>query len=75
MKEEVHGDKADLFLDEFNKFFIVHASKKCANKQEYDSQPYPKMNHNKLKIVTEYKQIVKSKKMSAMHYFYRQLLC
>ena len=51
MKEEVHGDKADLFLDEFNKFLLVHASKKYANKQEYDSQLYPKMNHNKLKLL------------------------
>ena len=59
---EVHGDKAGLFLDEFNKFIFVHASKKSANKQSYDSQPYPKVNHNNLSVVSEYKNIVKSNK-------------
>ena len=47
---EVHGDKAGLFLDEFNKFYIVRASRKKANKKEYDSQPYPKINHKNLNM-------------------------
>ena len=61
-EEEVHGDKAGLFLDEFNKFFIIRASKKSANKREYDSQPFPKINHKNLKLVTEYKNIIKKNK-------------
>jgi hypothetical protein len=62
-EDEVHGDKAGLFLDEFNKFYIVRASKKSANKQEYEnSQPYPKINHKNLKEVTEYKNIIKNNK-------------
>ena len=61
-EDEVHGDKAGLFLDEFNKFLIVRASKKSANKKEYDSQPYPKVNHKNLKQVTEYKEIIKKNK-------------
>jgi hypothetical protein len=36
-EDEVHGDKAGLFLDEFNKFYVVRAAKKSANKKEYDS--------------------------------------
>ena len=61
-EDEVHGDKAGLFLDEFNKFLVVRASKKSANKKEYDSQPYPKVNHKNLKVVTEYKEIIKKNK-------------
>ena len=61
-EDEVHGDKAGLFLDEFNKFYIVRASKKSANKKEYDSQPYPKVNHKNLKLVSEYKDIIKKNK-------------
>ena len=61
-EEEVHGNKAGLFLDEFNKFFIVRASKKQANKQEYNSQPFPKINHQNLKVVSEYKEIIKNNK-------------
>ena len=61
-EDEVHGDKAGLFLDEFNKFLVVRASKKTANKKEYDSQPYPKVNHKNLKVVTEYKEIIKKNK-------------
>ena len=61
-EDEVHGDKAGLFLDEFNKFYIVRASKKSANKKEYDSQPYPKVNHKNLKLVSEYKDIIKNNK-------------
>ena len=61
-ENEVHGDKAGLFLDEFNKFLIVRASRKSANKKEYDSQPYPKVNHKNLKMVTEYKELIKKNK-------------
>ena len=61
-EDEVHGDKAGLFLDEFNKFLIVRASRKSANKKEYDSQPYPKINHKNLKLVSDYKNIIKKNK-------------
>ena len=71
---EVHGDKAGLFLDEFNKFYIIRASKKSANKKEYDSQPYPKINHKNLKMVTEYKEIIKKNKNECYTLFISSLV-
>ena len=71
---EVHGDKAGLFLDEFNKFLIIRASKKSANKKEYDSQPYPKINHKNLKMVTEYKEIIKKNKNECYTLFISSLV-
>jgi hypothetical protein len=73
-EEEVHGDKAGLFLDEFNKFFIVRASKKAANKREYDSQPFPKINHKNLKLVTDYKNIIKKNKNDCYSLFLSNII-
>ena len=61
-KEEVTGMKVGLFLDNLNKFTIILASKKAANKQEFDSQPYPKVNHSNLALIQEYKKILKKNK-------------
>ena len=60
--EEVPSDKTGLFLDEFNKFIIIQVSKKSVNKQEYDSQPFPKINPHNMGEVKEYKKIIKDNK-------------
>ena len=61
-KEEVTGMKTGLFVDELNKFTIIYASKKAANKYELDSQPHPKINHTNLDLIKEYKRILKTNK-------------
>ncbi len=58
-KNEVDGDKIGFFLDEFLKYFVVHAAKKSAQKYEFDCQLYPKINHNNMNLVDEYKKIIK----------------
>ena len=58
-KNEVDGDKMGFFLDEFLKYFIVHAAKKSATKYEFDCQLYPKINHNNMNLVEDYKKIIK----------------
>ena len=58
-KNEVDGDKIGFFLDEFLKYFIVHAAKKNAKKYEFDCQLYPKINHNNMNLVEDYKKIIK----------------
>ena len=61
-KQEVTGMKTGLFIDELNKFSIIYASKKAANKQEFDCQPHPKVNHTNLDLIKEYKKILKENK-------------
>ena len=61
-KEEVTGMKTGLFIDELNKFTIIYASKRAANKVELDSQPHPKVNHNNLDLIKHYKKILKTNK-------------
>ena len=58
-KNEVDGDKIGFFLDEFLKYFVVHAAKKKAQKYEFDCQVYPKINHNNMNLVNDYKNIIK----------------
>ena len=61
-KEEVTGMKTGLFMDKLNKFTIIFASSKSANKQEFDSQPHPKVNHSNLDLVNQYRKIIKENK-------------
>ena len=61
-RDEVLGLKTGLFIDQLNKLTIIYASKKAANKQELDIQPYPKINHNNMDLVIEYKEILKNNK-------------
>ena len=58
-KNEVDGDKIGFFLDDFLKYFVVHAAKKSAQKYEFDCQLFPKINHNNMNLVDEYKKIIK----------------
>mgnify|MGYP006873043318 FL=1 len=61
-EETVPADKTGLFLDEFKKFIIIHKSKNSLSKQEYDCQPFPKVNPHNLKEVSDYKDILKENK-------------
>jgi hypothetical protein len=38
---------------------MVHANKKKAKKNEFDCQLFPKVNHNNIKLIDEYKNIIK----------------
>ena len=57
--KEVDGDKYGFFLEDFVKFYVIHANKKKAKKNEFDCQLFPKINHNNISIVDEYKNIIK----------------
>ena len=61
-KEEVSGIKTGLFIEALNKLTIIYCSKKAASKQEFDIQPHPKINHNNMSLVIEYKDILKNNK-------------
>jgi hypothetical protein len=58
-KKEVDGDKYGFFLEDFIKFYVIHANKKKAKKNEFDCQLFPKVNHNNIKLIDEYKKIIK----------------
>ena len=61
-KDEVSGIKTGLFIEALNKLTIIYCSKKAASKQEFDIQPHPKINHNNMSLVIEYKDILKNNK-------------
>ena len=61
-KEEVAGMKTGLFIDQLAKLTIIFASKKAANSQEFDCQPYPKINHNNMELIKQYKDLLNEKK-------------
>jgi hypothetical protein len=44
---------------------VVHAAKKSAQKYEFDCQLFPKINHNNMNLVDDYKKIIKK---NANHY-------
>ena len=54
----VEGKKVGLFMDDFNKYCIIYTSKKAANKQELNPQPYPKVNTHNINLVNRYKFIL-----------------
>ena len=57
-KREVDGDKYGFFLEDCIKYYVIHANKKKAKKNEFDCQLYPKINHNNINLITEYKNII-----------------
>ena len=61
-KDEVTGMKTGLFIDQLNKLTIIYTSKKAAYTQEFDSQPHPKINHNNMSLIKEYKDILADNK-------------
>ena len=59
---EVSNNKTGIFLDEFNEFYLIQVSKNSVYKQEYDPQPFPKINTYNLKEISVYKEIIKKNK-------------
>ena len=58
-KREVDGDKYGFFLEDFLKFYVIHANKKKAKKNEFDCQLFPKINHNNIELIDKYKSTIK----------------
>ena len=58
-KNEVDGDKVGFFLEDFVKLGVVRASKKRAKKNEFDIKLHPKINHNNMAIIENYKKVIK----------------
>ena len=62
LRDEVEGNKIGLFMDDFNKYCIIYATKKSGNKQEFNPQPHPKINPHNIALVEEYRSIIKKNK-------------
>jgi hypothetical protein len=75
LKNEVDGDKVGFFLDDFSKYMIVRAAKKTAQKYEFDIQLYPKINHHNVKLVEEYKNIIKKNINHYISIFITFIIC
>ena len=75
LKNEVDGDKVGFFLDEFTKYTIVRAAKKTAQKYEFDLQLYPKINHHNVKLIEEYKNIIKKNINHYISIFITFIIC
>ena len=58
-KKEVDGDKYGFFIDDFIKYYIIHANKKKVKKSELDCQLFPRINHNNINLINGYKNIIK----------------
>ena len=41
------------------KYYVIHANKKKAKKNEFDCQLFPKVNHNNINLIGEYKKVIK----------------
>ena len=61
-KEEVIGMKTGLFIDQLNKLTLIFATRKAANKQEFDCQPYPIINHFNMDLIQQYRKILNRNK-------------
>ena len=60
--DEVQGEKVGLFMEDFNKYTIIHCSKKTATKKELNPQPHPKINPHNISLVQTYQEILKKNK-------------
>ena len=58
-KKEVDGDKYGFFLEDFLKYYVIHANKKKAKKNEFDCQLITKNNYHNINIIGEYKKLIK----------------
>ena len=58
-KKEVDGDKYGFFLEDFLKYYVIHANKKKAKKNEFDCQLFPKVNPHNINLIGEYKRVIK----------------
>ena len=60
--EEVPGSKVGLFMEDFNKYVIIYATQKAADKKEFNAQPHPKINPHNTDLIGQYKEILKKNK-------------
>jgi hypothetical protein len=72
--KEVPCDKTGLFLDEFNKFTIIHVTKNSVNKNEFDPQPFPKINTHNINEVNKYKAIISENKKDLYTLFLSEMI-
>ena len=81
--KEVPCEKTGIFLDEFNKFCIIHISKiKTKNeddvisldKKEFNPQPFPKINTHNMEEVQKYKDIIKQNKNELYNLFLSEMV-
>ena len=54
--------KTGLFIDQLNKLTLIFATRKAANKQEFDCQPYPIINHFNMDLIQQYRKILNRNK-------------
>ena len=60
--DEVPGSKVGLFMEDFNKYYIISCSKKTASKKELNAQPHPKINPHNVDLIREYQECIKKNK-------------
>ena len=53
-------------FDDFVKYYVVHANKKKAKKNEFDCQLYPKINTHNIELIEGYKKLIE--KNCLQHY-------
>jgi len=82
-EKEVPCEKTGLFLDEFNKFCIIHVSKIktkngdaviSVNRKDFDPQPFPKINMHNMEEVKIYKDVIKQHKNELYGLFLSEMI-
>ena len=61
-KDQVEKEKYGFFIEYFNKLYIIRADKNVGNKYEFDLKIYPQINHYNMKIINQYRNIIKRNK-------------
>ena len=74
-KKEVDGDKYGFFLEDFMKYYVIHANKKKAKKNEFDCQLFPKINHNNINVINAYKEVIKKNVNNYVSIFVTFIIC
>jgi hypothetical protein len=74
-KKEVDGDKYGFFLEDFMKYYVIHANKKKAKKNEFDCQLYPKINTHNIELIEGYKKIIKKNVNEYVSMFISYIIC
>ena len=46
-------------MEDFLKYYVIHANKKKAKKNEFDCQLFPKVNPHNINLIGEYKRVIK----------------
>jgi len=61
-KDQVEKEKYGFFIEYFNKLYIIRADKNVGNKYEFDLKIHPQINHYNMKIINQYRNIIKRNK-------------